>query len=494
MSENENVPDYISNEDFNRGYAYKVIMILAGLVMIVMYIEGMLTPSLPVIEGDFNITAAQASLILSLYMVGGVAATPVVGKLGDIYGKKKMLVITLGIYAVAVSVTGFTPNFTYMVISRTIQGVGMAVMPLGFALVREEFPKDLVPKAQAIISAMFGAGFAVSLPLGSLVSNDLGWRWTYHSAIPVIIAMVVISIVVIKESRFRRPTVKIDYIGATLLASVLSMFVLAITEGSTWGWYSDRTLGLAIGGAILAVPLTLYELRYSKRTGEAILNFRLLSIRNVLVANIILTLAGAGMFLSMFALIYRFDFDFYFGNPNYIFKSGLSMIPFALGTMFFGPIAGVLVTRTGVKPIAVTGAIISAIGFILQSTLPGLYGVLVYEFITGAGLSLLNGTLINFIVLTVNPKDMGLATAMNGTFRSLGSSVGAPIAGSMITTYAVMGIPSSTGFSYTFIIAAIIFLSAALLIPLGREVLGKRKFQTSVKRPFMQPEREGNPE
>ena len=240
MNENKTSPDYLTMEQFDKKYAYRVIMILASLVMIVMYIEGMLTPSLPTIAKDFSITPAQASLILSLYMVGGVAATPIIGKLGDIYGKKKMMIITLIIYACAVTLTGFSPSYPFMITSRAIQGIGMAVMPLGFSLIREEFPRELVPKSQAIISAMFGVGFVVSLPLGSFVSNYLGWRWTYYTSIPLIFLLVIISFSVIKESRFKKPDVKIDYIGAALLSSVLSMFVFAISEGSTWGWMSKN--------------------------------------------------------------------------------------------------------------------------------------------------------------------------------------------------------------------------------------------------------------
>lgn len=479
MTEEGKVQDYLSMEEFDRRYAYRVIAILVGLVLIVMYIEGMLTPSLRSIQYDFHISSeSQASLILSMYMIGGVAATPVVGKLGDLFGKKRMLLVTLSIYAVAVSVTGFSPSFTFMIVSRTIQGIGMAVMPLGFALVREEFPKELVPKAQALISAMFGAGFAVSLPLGSLVSNDYGWRWTYHSAIPFVVALLVIAAVVIKESRFRRPQVKIDYAGAALLASSLSLFVFALSEGANWGWASLKTIGIAGTGAALLIPLALFELRYTRKGGEAILNLKLLSMRNVLVANIVLTIAGAGMFLSMFALVYRFENPTGFSLST--ISTGISMVPFAVGTIVFGPVAGVLVSRTGVKPLAIVGAIVASLGFVLQSTLPGYYGMLEYEFITGAGLSLLNGTLINFIVLTVNPRDMGLATAMNGTFRSLGSSIGAPIAGSIMSTYiaytvASIDIPSNTAYAYTFIVAAIMFVAAAVLIPFGHEVLGKGK-------------------
>ncbi len=483
MSNEENKTDYVSMEEYNRKYAYKVMGILVGLVLIVMYIEGMLTPSLKSIVETFpaeHITAAQVSLVLSMYMVGGVAITPIVGKLGDIYGKKKMLVITLVIYAAAVSVTGFSPTFTFMVVSRTIQGIGLSVMPLGFALVREEFPKELVPKAQALISAMFGAGFAISIPLGSLVSQDLGWRWTYHTAIPFVVALVIVSIIVIKESRFKRPDVKIDYVGAVFLALSLSLFVFALSEGASWGWTSIKTLGLALGGLVVLTPLVWYELKYTRRGGEAILNFKLLAIRNVLVANVILTIAGIGMFLSMQALVYRFEYGF--GDD--ILSSGLSLVPFAIGTFILGPVAGMLVSKTGVKPLSAIGAVVSAIGFLFQATLPGYTFVLIYEFLIGAGLSLLNGTLINFIVLTVRPKDMGLATAMNGTFRSLGSSIGAPIAGSILATYVVF-LPSGslnyqgTAYTYIFIIAAVLFLVAALLVPFGQEVLGKRKRRPS---------------
>lgn len=484
MSKEEAKPDYVSMEQYDKKYAYKVMGILAGLVLTVMYIEGMLTPSLGSIQETFaseHITAAQVSLVLSMYMVGGVAITPIVGKLGDIYGKKKMLIITLTIYAAAVSVTGFSPTFTFMVISRTIQGIGLSVMPLGFALVREEFPKELVPKAQALISAMFGAGFAISIPLGSFVSNEFTWRWTYHSSIPFVIALVIISWLVIKESRFKRPEVKIDYVGAISLAMALSLFVFALSEGATWGWTNIKTLGMALAGTIILVPLVWYELGYTKKGGEAILNFKLLAIRNVLVANVVLTIAGLGMFLSMQALTYRFEYGF----GDSILKTGISLVPFAVGTFILGPVAGILVSRTGVKPLSAFGAVLSASGFLLEATLPSYLGVLVYEFLIGAGLSLLNGTLINFIVLTVKPKDMGLATAMNGTFRSLGSSIGAPVAGSILATYAI-GLPSgfynyhSIAYTYIFIIAAVVFLVAAIMVPLGQEVLGKRKGKASM--------------
>ncbi|MFZ1141681.1 MAG: MFS transporter, partial [Candidatus Sulfotelmatobacter sp.] len=168
-------------ETFDSHYANRVMLLLAGVVLVVLYIEGMLTPSLPTIQADFGVDAAQVTLIISAYAAAGVALSPVIGKLGDIHGKRKVMVAVMFTYAAAVTVTGFSPNFTFMVVARTVQGIGLTIMPLGMSLMREEFPKEMVPRAQGILSAMFGIGFAISLPLGSLVSQDYGWRWTYHS-------------------------------------------------------------------------------------------------------------------------------------------------------------------------------------------------------------------------------------------------------------------------------------------------------------------------
>lgn len=475
---------------YDKKYTNRVMVILAITVMTVMYVEGMLTPSLPSIAHDFKVSVSQVSLILSIYLVGGVAMTPIIGKLGDIYGKKKLLTITLVIYAVFVSITGFSPNFSFMVISRLIQGVGLSIFPLGMSLIREEFPREIVPKAQALISAMFGAGFAVSLPLGSFVSNYYTWRWTYHSAVPVVIGIVVVVILVIRESKYKRPDVKIDYIGAALLASVLGMFVFALSQGPVWGWHSSSVLELMIASVILLIPLIIFEYIYTKKGGEAILSFRLLAQRNVMVTNVAVIVSGLGMFLAMQALTYRFELPSPDGLGRSILSTGISLVPFALGMLVLAPIVGQLISRVGVKPFAVIGSLVSALGFTLQALIPGYTMTLILEFVTGAGLSILNASIINYLILTVDPRDMGLATAMNGTFRNVGSSMGAPIAGTLLATFTAsytigyvgrnpisVILPSHYSFYLAFIIAAAAFIVSIPVILFGQEVLGRKKVQ-----------------
>lgn len=469
-------------QKYDKKYANFVMLLLAMIIVAVMYVEGMLTPSLPSIAKDFHITVDQVSLVLSTYLITGVAASPIMGKLGDIYGKKKMMSIAMIIYAGAVSVTGFSPDFTFMVISRAVQGIGLTIMPLGMALIREEFPPEMVPKAQSLISGMFGAGFAISLPLGSLISNDFGWRMTYHTAIPFIVALAILTVFAVHESKYRKPNVKVDYIGAVMLGVPLALVVLALSEGSQWGWTSTLFLGMMVVGLFLFVPMLLYERHYHSHKGEAIFDMNLLKKRNVLVANLTLTIAGMGMYLSMQALSYKFETPSPNGYGLNILDTGLSMVAFALGMIVFSVITGKVITRVGIKPLGIVGAIISATGFFLLALSPTYMETLLWEFVIGSGMAVMNAALINLLILSVDPREMGLATSMNSTFRYLGSSIGAPIAGAILSLYTItvvsptgtLALPDSTAFHYAFIIGAITFVFAAIITILGKEMLGKR--------------------
>lgn len=474
----DSVPAPKTMETFDKAYANRVMLVLAGIVMVVLYVEGMLTPSLPTIQRDFSVNTAQVSLIISAYAISGVALSPVIGKLGDILGKRKMLMAVMLVYAAAVSVTGFSPTFDFMVASRTVQGIGLTILPLGMALMREEFPREMVPRAQGILSAMFGIGFAVSLPLGSFVSQNFGWRDTYHSAIPVVLILTIAVFVLIRESSYRRPSTKVDYVGAALLGGSLAGIVAALSQGNEWGWMSTLTIGFAATGLLLLIPFTLWELRWMHGGKEPIVDPRLLSERNVAVTNAVLTVAGLGMYMALFALIFRFEYPTISGGFNQsILQAGLEIVPLAISMMVVAIVASVAVSRVGVKPLALAGAVLTALGFFLLAEAQTLFQSLAYETVTGAGIALLNASIINMLVLTVDPKDMGQATAMNNVFRNLGGSVGAPIVGSLLATYVVFGtnLPKLEAFQYAFWIAAAITLVGGIAVVFGQEVLGPRR-------------------
>jgi len=464
-------------ETFDQAYAWRIMAILSVLVVIVMYIEGMLTPSLPAIASDFGVGVSQVSLVLSVYLVTGVALSPIAGKLGDVFGKKRIMIIVLGIYAVAVSVTGFSPSFEFMVGSRAVQGVGLTIFPLAMSLVREEFPKEMIPRAMGVLSGLFGAGFAISLPLGSFISNAYGWRFTYHTAIPFVVGATIGCLLFLKESPYRRPNAYIDYAGAGLLAAALALVVLGLSQGPVWGWTSVAVLGVLSAGGGLMVPVVLLELRTHRQGKDVILDPGLLRKRNVLVTNVVLSIAGFGMFLAFQALTFRLEYIGPVGLGLSIFQTGLSFVAFAAPMIVLAPIGGALVPRLGTKPLTILGSSIGAVGFFLATRATSLDQTLAVMVVIGAGLAVMNSAVINLLVLTVEPRDMGLATSMNAVFRNVGSSLGAPLAGSLLTTFTVEvyghTFPSPTAFHDAYLLAAAAFVAAAVATLFAREVLGR---------------------
>jgi MFS family permease len=440
----------------------------------------MLTPSLSSIQHQYHVSTAQVSLILSLYTVFGTAINPIVGKLGDIYGKKKILTYVLISYAVMVTLTSFAPTFNLLLVSRTFQGVGLGIFPLAFSLVREQFPRPLVPRAQGLLSAMFGVGLALGLPVGAFIANAYGWQANYHIATPFVIALTILIVLTVKESPYRNPKARVDYIGATILGAAAALVVLGLSQGSAWGWTSPATLGFIGVGLLMFVPLVPYEMRLKE---DAVLNFRQLSIRNVMVSNILGVISGMGMLLAFQSIVFQLE-DFKPAGYGFdIFTTGVYLLPLAVVMLVLAYPLGILITRVGVKPFLIAGSIIGAIGFMLLSTVTSAIQIPEYLAVASVGLVMLMVSMQNLLVLSVSPKEMGLATSMNTVFRNIGQSLGAPVAGSILSTYTFVefikgygnvALPTAAAFQYTYYIAAITFVIGLVVSLVAREVMGKK--------------------
>ncbi len=466
-------------QQFDLAYANRNLILFALLAASVMYIEIMLTPSLPSIEKQYNVTIGQVSLILSLYTVFGTAINPIVGKLGDIYGKKQVLMYVLVSYSIMVTITSFAPNFTVLVISRTFQGVGLGIFPLAFSLVREQFPRQLVPRAQGLVSAMFGAGLALGLPVGAFVANNYGWQTNYHIATPFIIVLTVLIFFAVRESPFRNPEAKMDYVGAGLLGVAVALVVLGLSQGSYWGWTSAPVLGLIVVGLMLFIPLVPYEMKLKE---VAVLNFAQLRQRNVLVSNVLGLISGMGMLLAFQSIVFQLEDSKPVGYGFDIFTTGLYLLPLAIVMLALAYPLGILISRIGVKPFLIVGSIIGAIGFLLLAETHSALEIAGYLAIASVGLAMMMVSMQNLLVLSVKPREMGLVTATNTVFRNVGQSLGAPIAASILSTFTltlvfkgqVLHPPTTAAFQYTYYVAAASFVVGLVLSLLGQEVMGKK--------------------
>ncbi|HXW36668.1 MAG TPA: MFS transporter, partial [Nitrososphaerales archaeon] len=428
----------------------------------------------PKIAEQYKVSLGETTLVLALYTVFGTAVTPILGKLGDIHGKKKVLVYVLVAYSVMVVITSFTPDFNTLLISRTFQGVGLAVVPLSFSLAREQFPRKMVPQAQAMISGALFGGIGLGVSAGAFVSNDYGWQTNYHIVAPVIVILTALMVYRIRESPNRRPGIKLDYGGSVLLGASLAMVIFGLAQGSQWGWTSPSILGLLSGGIILLIPLVLYE----RRAPDPLLDFRKLRQRNVAVANFLALIAGVAILISFTTMIVQLEDGYAFD----IFTTGLYVLPFAIVMLLMSYPVGFLNTRVGVKPILLIGSAIGAIGFVLFSTLTAAIQIPEYAVIVSVGVTMLVVSRQVLLVLSVEPADMGTMTSINLVFLYVGQSIGAPLAAAILTSSVMtvvshgvtFALPTASAYQETYIFSAAALVASLVVTLFAKEILGRQ--------------------
>jgi MFS family permease len=467
---------------FDTKYSFRALALFGFVIITVMYVEIMLTPVLPRLRLEYDVTVGQTTLILALYTVFGTAITPIIGKLGDIYGKKRILTYVLISYSAMVTITSFTQDFDTLLLSRTFQGVGLAVIPLAISIAREQFPREMIPTAQALISAMMVGGIGLGLSAGAFVANSYGWQTNYHIAAPLVIVLTVLIGCKVKESPLRDRSARLDYIGSAILGASLAMIVFALSEGSQWGWDSTPILELLSTGALLTIPLVLLE----RRVREPLLNFAQLRERNVLVSNVLSLTTGSAVLLCFATEIYRLESIKPAGYGLSILTSGLYLLPFAVVMLVASYPIGVLTSRLGVKPLLIIGGIVGATGSVLLSTEKSAIQIPEYMSIISFGITLLVVSRQILLVMSVKQADMASLTSINQVFLNIGQSLGSPIAASVLSSYAttitysghVFTFPTSEAFQYSLWIVAGLFVASFLIGLFGREVIGRSSLKS----------------
>ncbi|WP_297476405.1 MFS transporter [Thermococcus sp.] len=427
---------------YDLSYAKRAMLVVVILPLLVMYTEAMLTPALPTIQKEFAINPNDVSWILTIYLLVGTVSVALFGKLGDMYGKKKMFLVALAFYTTGVSLNGFAPSFHWLLVTRAIQGVGMAIFPLAFALVREEFPPEMVPQVQGMISAMFAVGMVIALPLGAWVTQNYGWRWTYHSAAPFAILMFFLAWKVLRESRYINPG-RVDWVGAVLLTVAVVPALVGVTRAPNIGWTAEQTLvlfGVAVVGAAF---LVLWE----KKAENPLIPLGIVTARNPAIVNVGIMLAAFGISMMSQADTYILQMKPPYGFGKTILESGLLMTPMAGVMLVVAPLAGKVMPKIGAKPLAVAGALTASAGLAVLSkyvTSMGLWEFVTLITIVGTGITLMNISLINILVFSVPQRVMGVATGANSLFRNFGSTWGPAIAGTVMSTYYILFHPPGT--------------------------------------------------
>ena len=437
--------------------ARRLLIIFAGMAAMVTYVETMVLPAFGQFQTFFQLTSSSGyntiAWILSAYLLVGTAVVPIFGKLGDLFGKKRMLMIAMSIYAAAVTVAGFTPNLgaffgvsrpnqIYLLIGvRALQGIGMGMFPLAFAMIPEVFPGRQVARGQGIISAMFAAGAALGLAGGGWIAEAYGWQLTYHTVIPVSVVLVVLAGALLRESPIHGNP-KLDVPGVGALASGLTLLLLGVTEGTTWGWtqFSAVRFGGVPWGvpeffltAVLAFAVFAW---WEPRAVNPVIRFESLRPRNIFVSNLNGILVGALMFFSFTSVVILAELPVGPGLHVSEFTFGLLALPSALSMLAFGPFLGSLVSRRGPKPIMILGFGLMAVGGLLLT----FFNRTTFE-LSAEMVPLMVGNVAvliamsNIIVLSVDRRELGVQTGMNQTFRNLGTAIAPVVTTAMLGSF-----------------------------------------------------------
>ena len=468
-------------------YAWMTLVILGSTILLTMYGETMLLPAVPDIITEFNISYNTASWILTAYLIAGAVMTPINGKLSDIYGRKKMVLIIMLIYLIGIFLGGFSSNITILIISRVIQGIGISMFPIAFGIVRDQFPPEKLAIGVGTFSAMFAAGSVIGLAIGGSIIQSFGWRMTFLSIIPIAILLWFIikrfindtntdqqqviqyssleqknTSTVTDSSEHRQSThvdgdgnrlnnlkavtsaKSIDIKGAITLAVTICSFLIVLsyleTGSSNDGGGSSRQvgqesisipihiiLGLLTIGIISLVSFIVIE----KRTKSPLIDFKLITNKIILPANILLLFS----FLAMFT-VYQ-TIPILVRSPSIVggfegdaITTANIQLPFMIVFLLFAPSSGFVISKLGnIKPTLI-GTIISTIGFfsifLLHSTETMLAGTLAI-IATGLSLSQVGG--FNIVLESTPRQFSGISLGMTVLLNLIGGAIGPAIAG-----------------------------------------------------------------
>ncbi|MEU0024351.1 MDR family MFS transporter [Streptomyces sp. NPDC006335] len=389
--------------------------------------QTIVSTALPTIVSDLG-GMDHLSWVVTAYLLASTAATPLWGKLGDQYGRKRLFQTAIVIFLIGSALCGMSQDMTQLIAFRALQGLGGGgLMVLSMAIVGDLVPPRERGRYQGLFGAVFGATSVLGPLLGGLFTEHLSWRWVFYVNLPVgVVALAVIAVVL----RIPRKSTKhvIDYLGTFLIAAVATCLVLvASLGGNTWGWGSPQIVGLAVLGVVLAFAFVAVE----RRAAEPVLPLKLFRVRTFTLSAVISFIVGFAMFGAM-TYLPTFLQVVQGVSPT---MSGVHMLPMVFGLLLSSTVSGQIVSRTGRwKVFPVAGTAVTTLGLLLLHRLDessSTWVMSLYFCVFGLGLGLVMQVLVLIVQNAVSYEDLGVATSGATFFRSIGASFGVAIFGTV---------------------------------------------------------------
>jgi EmrB/QacA subfamily drug resistance transporter len=447
-------------------YRATFVVLLLGVSAYAL-LQSLVTPVLTTIQHDLHTSQGTVTWVLTVYLLSASIFTPILGRVGDMVGKERMLVATLGALAVGSLMAGLAHSIGVLILARAIQGIGGAVLPLSFGIIRDEFPAAKVAGGVGVVAAMAAVGGGAGIVLAGPIVSHLDYHWLFW--IPLIITVIAAGCahLFVPESPVRTPG-RISWLAAVLLSAWLVALLVGVSEAPTWGWGSSKVIGLIVLAVVIAGAWIVVELR----SREPLVDMRMMRLPAVWTNNLVAFLFGIGMY-SVIGFLPEFlqtpkSSGYGFGAS--IIQSGLYLLPLTVTMFIFGMLSGRIAAAIGSKSAVIIGSCFSCAAYLVLAfahTHP--WEIYAASTMLGVGLGLAFSAMSNLIVQAVPAAQTGVASGMNANIRTIGGAVGAGVMSSIVTSTLMSdGLPAASGYTRGFAFLAamtVVAIIAAVFIP-----------------------------
>ncbi|AJT69354.3 hypothetical protein T261_7757 [Streptomyces lydicus] len=455
------------------------MLAFAGIVVAVM--QTLVVPLVVELPRLLHTTTSNASWVITATLLAGAVATPVMGRLGDMFGKRRILFASLGLLIAGSLICAFTSDLVPMVVGRTLQGGAMGVIPLGISIMRDEVPAERMGSAMALMSSSLGVGSALGMPAAAFVAEHADWHVLFMGSAGLAAVALLLVALFVPESPVRTPG-RFDVIGAVGLSAGLVCLLLGISKGGDWGWGSGATLGCFAASVVILLAWGAVELRVE----QPLVDLRTTARRQVLLTNLAAIAIGFAMYAMSLVLpqLLRLPEATGYGLGQSMVVAGLCVVPGGVVMILLSPVSARISAARGPKVSLMLGSVVIAIGYASALGLVhAVWQTLIVSALIGGGIALAYAAMPALIMGAVPPSETAAANGLNTLMRSIGTSTASAVLGVVLShmTQPLGGVPlpSMNGFRTSFIIACaacVVALLIAAFLP-GRGV-GSRTTST----------------
>jgi len=442
-----------------------IVAVLAFAGIVASLMQTLVIPIIPQLPEYLGASPSDTAWAVTATLLAAAVAVPTMGRLGDMFGKRRMMLISIALLVAGSVVCALSSSIVPMIIGRGLQGLAAGLIPLGISVMRDILPPQKLSGAVAVMGASLGVGGALGLPIAAVIAEYSDWHMLFWASAVLGLVAAVLVVRVVPESPIRTGG-KFDFVGAISLAIALIALLLPISKGSNWGWTDTKTIGLLVISLVAFLVWGWWELR----TDKPLVDLRVSARRQVLLTNAASIVFGFAMFAQtmVFPQVIQLPEATGYGLGGSMLLSGLVMAPSGIIMMLISPFGSRLTNARGPKTTLMLGAVVVAIGYgVGVFAMHSIWQMVMIALIIGAGTGLAYGAMPALIMSAVPPTETGAANSFNTLMRSLGTSFASAIAGVILANMTMaLGsatVPSENAFRVVMALAACSAITALII-------------------------------